>query len=41
MPKQSPYRREVLTWRIDNILQDESLISADAFTQVNRYWKGA
>ena len=41
VPKQSPYRREVLTWRIDNILQDEALISADAFTQVNRYWKGA
>ncbi|AFT78738.1 exodeoxyribonuclease V subunit gamma [Alteromonas macleodii str. 'Black Sea 11'] len=41
VPKQSPYRREVLTWRIDNILQDGSLMSGDAFEQVNRYWQNA
>ena len=41
VPKQSPYRREVLTWRIDNILQDGSLMSAEAFEQVNRYWQNA
>ena len=41
VPKQSPYRREVLSWRIDNILQDGSLMSGDAFEQVNRYWQNA
>ncbi len=41
VPKQSPYRREVLTWRIDNILQDDSLMNSEAFEQVNRYWKNA
>lgn len=41
VPKQSPYRREVLTWRIDNILQDSSLMSGEAFEHVNRYWQNA
>jgi len=41
VPKQSPYRREVLTWRIDNILQDGSLMQSEAFEQVNRYWQSA
>lgn len=41
VPKQSPYRREVLTWRIDNILQDDSLMSGEAFEHVNRYWQHA
>ena len=41
VPKQSPYRREVLTWRIDNILQDSSLMDSDAFEQVNKYWQSA
>lgn len=41
VPRQSPYRREVLTWRIDAILQDDGVMSAPAFEQVNRYWIGA
>jgi len=41
VPKQSPYRREVLTWRIDNLLQDESLIDTPAFEQVTKYWATA
>ncbi|NDV90651.1 exodeoxyribonuclease V subunit gamma [Alteromonas sp. 345S023] len=41
VPRQSPYRREVLMWRIDAILQDESVMSAPTFEQVNRYWVGA
>ena len=41
VPRQSPYRREVLTWRIDNILQDEALMTTGAFEQVRRYWLSA
>ena len=36
VPRQSPYRREVLTWRVDNILQDEALMTTGAFEQVRR-----
>jgi exodeoxyribonuclease V gamma subunit len=48
VPKQSPYRREVLVWRIDALLleasglevsgQEASLQSSAAFEQVNKYW---
>ena len=38
VPKQSPYRREVLSWRIDALLQDESLQGLPVFQQVNQYW---
>jgi exodeoxyribonuclease V gamma subunit len=41
VPRQSPYRREVLTWRVDNILQDDALMTTGAFEQVRRYWLGA
>ncbi|WP_278384589.1 exodeoxyribonuclease V subunit gamma, partial [Alteromonas mediterranea] len=41
VPKQSPYRREVLTWRIDDVLQDNALMDSDAFEQVNKYWQSA
>ncbi|WP_420933099.1 exodeoxyribonuclease V subunit gamma [Alteromonas sp. A081] len=41
VPRQSPYRREVLTWRIDNILQDDALMTTGAFEQVRRYWLSA
>jgi exodeoxyribonuclease V gamma subunit len=41
VPRQSPYRREVLTWRIDNILQDDALMNTSAFEQVRRYWLSA
>ena len=43
VPKQSPYRREVLAWRIDALLleaagKETSLQSTAAFEQVNKYW---
>lgn len=48
VPKQSPYRREVLVWRIDALLleasglevsgREASLQSSAAFEQVNKYW---
>lgn len=41
VPKQSPYRREVLVWRIDKLLQDSSLMAAPAFEDVVRYWQRA
>jgi len=41
VPKQSPYRREVLVWRIDKLLQDSSLMAAPAFEDVLRYWQRA
>ncbi|BFT30035.1 hypothetical protein D210916BOD24_12110 [Alteromonas sp. D210916BOD_24] len=41
VPKQSSYRREVLTWRIDNILNDQEWMKGSAFEQVNKYWRGA
>lgn len=40
VPEQSPYAREVLTWRIYQILhQDDVLIDTD-FHAVNVYWQG-
>ena len=41
VPKQSAYRREVLSWRIDALLQDVSLQKTSEFEQVNRYWLNA
>lgn len=41
VPKQSAYRREVLAWRIDNILQNEEITQSHSFKQVNHYWKRA
>ena len=41
VPKQSSYRREVLSWRIDKILNDNDGAENSAFEQVNTYWRGA
>ncbi|WP_414827774.1 exodeoxyribonuclease V subunit gamma [Alteromonas sp. H39] len=38
VPRQSPYRREVLMWRIDALLADAQFISLDEMTPVKGYW---
>lgn len=38
VPDQSPYSREVLTWRIYALLATNSVISDDDFTPATRYW---
>ena len=38
VPEQSPYSREVLTWRIFSLLASEDVINNDDFNQVTSYW---
>jgi exodeoxyribonuclease V gamma subunit len=38
VPEQSPYSREVLSWRIYAILGVDSVISSDDFLPATRYW---
>ena len=38
VPEQSPYSREVLTWRIYAALATESVINDDDFQPATRYW---
>ncbi len=38
MPEQSPYSREVLVWRIDDLLQSETVRTNSQFTAVTQYW---
>jgi exodeoxyribonuclease V gamma subunit len=38
VPDQSPYSREVLTWRIYTLLATESVIRDDDFKPATRYW---
>ncbi len=38
VPKQSPYRREVLMWRIDALLADEEFVASDEMAPVRAYW---
>lgn len=40
IPAQSPYRREVMVWRIDALLQDPAFIDADVAAPVRAYWSG-
>lgn len=37
-PEQSPYSREVLTWRIYHLLSHQHVTSDDDFEPVNHYW---
>ena len=37
---QSPYSREVLSWRIYGVLATEKVISDDVFSSATKYWKG-
>jgi len=41
VPDQSPYSREVLTWRIHRLLASDIVIKDDDFIQATRYWCGA
>lgn len=38
VPEQSPYSREVLTWRIYALLATKTVINDDDFTPATRYW---
>ena len=38
VPEQSPYSREVLTWRIYALLASKSVINDEDFTPATRYW---
>ena len=38
VPEQSPYSRDVLTWRIYALLATETVIKDDDFTPATRYW---
>ena len=40
VPRKSPYRREILTWRIDDLIQRPEIQSLPEFSEVNAYWKG-
>jgi len=39
VPKQSPYSREVLTWRIDELLACKKVMDDPSFASVNNYWQ--
>ncbi len=40
VPEQSPYSREVLTWRIHQLLASNEVINDDDFCQATLYWQG-
>lgn len=40
VPRQSPYRREVLSWRIDALLNDDALMAQPEMKPVIQYWQG-
>jgi exodeoxyribonuclease V gamma subunit len=40
VPDQSPYSREVLCWRIHQILARDSVVEDDDFSQATHYWRG-
>ncbi|MBK1734915.1 hypothetical protein CKO15_06365, partial [Halorhodospira abdelmalekii] len=39
VPVSSPYRREVLTWRLYRLLASPAVTDHDAFAEPNRYWQ--
>ncbi|MBU2977149.1 exodeoxyribonuclease V subunit gamma [Alteromonas sp. C1M14] len=39
VPRQSPYRREVLVWRIDGIIQSDTFCEQQLAEPVCRYWQ--
>jgi len=41
VPEQSPYSREVLTWRIHALLATKDVVSDTDFTPATRYWHSA
>ncbi len=40
VPEQSPYSREVLCWRIYQLLITDNVVNDDDFSQATRYWLG-
>ncbi|QBY02887.1 exodeoxyribonuclease V subunit gamma [Thalassotalea sp. HSM 43] len=38
-PEQTPYSREVLSWRIDNLLQSERVLADERCRDANIYWQ--
>lgn len=40
VPEQSPFSREVLTWRIYSLLADKSILNDSDFDPVSNYWLG-
>ncbi|WP_083927012.1 exodeoxyribonuclease V subunit gamma [Colwellia piezophila] len=40
VPDQSPYSREVLCWRIHALLELDSVVEDDDFSQATHYWRG-
>lgn len=41
VPEQSPFSREVLSWRIDDLLGSETVISDEDFSSATQYWLGS
>lgn len=39
VPEQSPWRREVLVWRLDELLASEALYNNPDFVEPSRYWR--
>lgn len=39
VPEASPYRREVLSWRLDALLARESVVNDPLFAEPTRYWR--
>lgn len=40
VPVQSPYRREVLSWRIDALMAHPDFLDSETCAEVSRYWSG-
>jgi len=40
VPDQSPFSREVLSWRIDELLSSDAVLSDHDFIDANQYWLG-
>jgi len=41
VPEQSPFSREVLSWKIDDLLGSETVISDEEFSSATQYWLGS
>jgi len=39
IPEQSPYAREIMTWRLYELLASDRVLNDDAFAEPNRYWQ--
>ncbi|NMP31567.1 exodeoxyribonuclease V subunit gamma [Thalassotalea sp. M1531] len=39
VPDQSPYSREVLVWRVFQLLKSDKVLGSESFSKANRYWQ--